>query len=162
MNKISEVSSKVLGTKTIKIDDIIEQYDGVVTINGLSYANYKGDRVPVFTFVEGEGTAFWGGCKTLRELAQSLEEVFDGDLSAINEAFRHTGVRIKIEPIVKTAGGNPFRPVSKLGDVQFEFVNEIDDSDEPDFNPETGEVTDSGIGEITNVYVNDPIVDDPF
>lgn len=140
MSKIGNIANKILDVQTVKIDDIIKQYGGIVTINGLSYATYKGDRVPVFSFIEGEGTAFWGGCKKLRELAQALEEEYDGDLRAINEDFRHTGIKVKLSPIIKTNGGNPFRPVAKLGLVEFENADEIDDTDEPEVDAETGEV----------------------
>ncbi|MBR0287813.1 MAG: hypothetical protein IJQ82_02420 [Selenomonadaceae bacterium] len=139
MSKIGNIANKILDVQTIKIDDIIKQYGGVVTINGLSYATYKGDSVPVFNFVEGEGTAFWGGCKKLRELAAALEEEYKGDLSAINEDFRHTGIKVKISPLTKTNGGNPFRPVAKLGLVEFENVDESE-FDEPEVDTETGEV----------------------
>lgn len=137
MSKIGNIARKVVGMQTVKIDDIIAKFGGTVTVNGLSYATYKGDRVPVFSFVEGEGMAFWGGCKKLRELAQALEEEYDGDLRAINDDFRHTGVKIKLSPIVKTNGGNPFRPVAIIGEVELETV---DDTDEPEVDNETGEV----------------------
>ena len=136
MSKIGNIAKKVVGMQTVKIDDIIAKFGGTVTINGLSYATYKGDRVPVFSFVEGEGTAFWGGCKKLRELADALTEEYDGDLAAINEDFRHTGVKIKLSPIIKTNGGNPFRPVAIIGEVELQTVN----ADEPDFDAETGEI----------------------
>ena len=125
MSKIGNIAKKVVGTQTVKLDDIIANYGGVVTINGLSYATYKGDRVPVFSFAEGEGVSFWGGCKKLRELAQALEEEY-GNLLAINEDFQHTGLKIKIHPITKTSSGNPFRPVSVIGEVDLETVDEIE------------------------------------
>lgn len=142
MSKIGNIAKKVVGMQTVKIDDVIAQYGGVVTINGLSYATYKGTQIPVFSFIEGEGTAFWGGCKKLRELAQALEEEFDGDLRAINEEFRHTGVKVKLSPLTKTNGGNPYRPVSIIGEVDFTQVTELDDADEPEgeIDAETGEV----------------------
>lgn len=142
MSKIGNIARKVVGMQTVKIDDIIAQFGGTVTINGLSYATYKGDRVPVFTFVEGEGMAFWGGCKKLRELAEALTEEYDGNLAAINEDFRHTGVKIKLSPIIKTNGGNPFRPVAIIGEVELETADEseIDDTDEPEVDGDTGEV----------------------
>lgn len=137
MSKLGNIANKILDVQTVKIDDIIAQFGGIVTINGLSYTTYKGDRVPVFSFVEGQGMAFWGGCKKLRELATALEEEYDGDLRAINDDFRHTGIKVKLSPIIKTNGGNPFRPVAKLGLVEFENV---DDTDEPKVDSETGEV----------------------
>lgn len=135
MSKLGNIAKKVVGTQTVKIDDIIEQFGGVVTVNGLSFATYKGDRIPVFNFVEGEGMAFWGGCKKLRELADALIEEYDGNLGAINDDFRHTGIKLKFSPLTKTNGGNPFRPVANLGEVDLTVdsdVDEIDDSDEPD------------------------------
>lgn len=137
MSKLAETAKKVLGTQTVKIDDIIRDYDGVVTINGIGYTEYKGDRVPVFSFVEGEGASFWGGCKKLRELATELEELY-GDLREVNAELQYEGIKIKISPTIRTKGGNPFRPVTSLGTVKFETVRE-----EPgEYNPDTGEVTD--------------------
>lgn len=136
MSKLGNIAKKVVGMQTVKIDDIIEQFGGVVTVNGLSFATYKGDRVPVFSFVEGEGMAFWGGCKKLRELADALTEEYDGNLQAINDDFRHTGIKLKLSPIIKTNGGNPFRPVAIIGEVELQTVN----ADEPDFDAETGEI----------------------
>ena len=138
MSKIGNIAKKVVGMQTVKIDDIIAQFGGTVTINGLSYATYKGDRVPVFSFVEGEGMAFWGGCKKLRELADALVEAYDGNLMAINEDFRHTGVKIKLSPLTKTNGGNPYRPVAIIGEVE---LTNVDESEiEPEIDDETGEV----------------------
>ena len=145
MSKLGNIAKKVVGTQTVKIDDIIEQFGGVVTVNGLSFATYKGDRIPVFSFVEGEGMAFWGGCKNLRELADALIEEYDGTLSAINDDFQHTGIKLKFSPLTKTNGGNPFRPVANLGEVDLTVdsdvdVDEIDDSDEPNVDADTGEI----------------------
>ena len=136
MNKLGAVANKVLDVQTIKIDDIIARYGGIVTICGLGYAEYKGSRVPVFSFVEGKGMAFWGGCKKLRELASELENAYDGDLNAINDDFHHTGIRVQLCPIIKTGSGNPFRPVINLGMVDLTV-------DENVFDEETGEVVDS-------------------
>lgn len=134
MSKLADIAKKSLGAQTIKIDEIIERYGGVVTINDLSYADYKGDRIPVFGFVEGEGTSFRGGCKKLRELAADLEEAY-GDLREVNAALAVEGVRIKINPTTKTKSGNVFRPVNMLGTVKFEDVHELGE-----VNPDTGEV----------------------
>ena len=138
MSKLADIAKKSLGTQTIKLDEVIEQFGGVVTINDLSYVEYKGDRIPVFGFVEGEGASFWGGCKKLRELAADLEEAY-GDLRAINEAFQAEGLRIKINPLTKTKTGSNFRPVNVLGTVKFDDITPV--------NHETGEVLHE-IGEI--------------
>lgn len=142
MSRIGNIAQKIIGTQTIKINDIIEQFGGVVTVNGLSFATYKNDKIPVYRFVEGEGMAFWGGCKKLRELADALLEEYDGDLEAVNDDFKRVGIRLKFGPITKTGSGNPFRPVANLGDVDLTVSNEpeVDDLDEPDFNADTGEV----------------------
>lgn len=118
MSKLGDIAKSTVGTQAMKIDDIIEKYDGVVTINGLSYAEYKGSRIPVFSFVEGEGMSFWGGCKKLRELADAWVESC-GDLCAVNDELSMEGVRIRLSPTIKTKGGNPFRPVAILGTVKF-------------------------------------------
>lgn len=136
MSKLANIAQKVVGMQTIKIDDVIAQFGGIVTINGLSFATYKGDRIPVFSFVEGEGMAFWGGCKKLRELATALEEEY-GDLRAINDDFRRTGLKIKLSPLTKTNGGNPYRPVSIIGEVD---LTDTEVADEPEVDSETGEV----------------------
>ncbi len=130
MSKLGDIAKSTLGTQAMKIDDIIEQYGGVVTINGLSYADYKGSRIPVFSFVEGEGTSFWGGCKKLRELAEAWVEAC-GDLRAVNDELSVEGVRIKLSPTIKTKGGNPFRPVAIIGTVPF---------NDEDIDLETGEI----------------------
>lgn len=140
MSKLGNIAKKIVGTQTVKIDDIIDKFGGVVTVNGLSYATYKGDRVPVFSFVEGQGMAFWGGCKKLRELADALIEEYDGNLGAINDDFRTTGIKLKFSPIIKTNGGNPFRPVANLGEVNLQTDLNVDDTDEPEFDADTGEV----------------------
>ena len=137
MSKLGNIAKKVVGTQTVKIDDIIEQFGGIVTVNGLSFATYKGDRIPVFNFVEGEGMAFWGGCKKLRELADALIEEYDGNLGAINDDFRHTGIKLKFSPLTKTNGGNPFRPVANLGEVDLTVDSDVDEID-----AETGEIID--------------------
>ena len=136
MSKLGNIAKKIVGTQTIKIDDIIDKFGGIVTVNGLSYATYKGDRVPVFSFVEG--MAFWGGCKKLRELADALVEEYDGNLEAINDDFRTTGIKLKFSPIIKTNGGNPFRPVANLGEVNLQTDLNVDD--EPEVDEQTGEV----------------------
>lgn len=134
MSKLGDVAKKTVGSQAIKIDDIIEQFDGVVTINGLSYTEYKGARIPVFSFAEGEGLVFWGGCKKLRELAEAWEEV-SGDLRTVNDELAVEGVKIKLSPQVKTKGGKPFRPVTVLGTVKFDEMPDIDNVDE-----DTGEI----------------------
>lgn len=135
MNKIVDAANKILDVQTIKIDSVIEQFGNVVTINGLSFANYKGDRIPVYRFAEGAGLAFWGGNKKLRELAQALEESYDGNLPAINEDFKRVGIKVRLGALVKTANGNPFRPVAKIGLVMFDSESATD--------AETGEVQDN-------------------
>ena len=132
MNKIAEAANKILDVQTIKIDSVIEQFGNVVTINGLSFVKFKGDRIPVYRFVEGEGLAFFGGNKKLRELAQALEESYDGNLFAINEDFKRVGIKVRLGALVKTQSGNPFRPVAKIGLVMFD--------NEPATDAETGEV----------------------
>lgn len=142
MSKLGNIAKKVVGTQTVKIDDIIEQFGGVVTVNGLSFSTYKGDKIPVFNFVEGEGMAFWGGCKKLRELADALIEEYDGNLSAINDDFQRTGIKLKFSPLTKTNGGNPFRPVANLGEVDLTV-----DSDDVECDDETGEIVNDIIDE---------------
>lgn len=137
MSKIGNIAKKVVGSQTIKIDDIIEQYGGVVTINRMDFSDYKGTQIPVFGFVEGAGLKFYGGFKKMRELADALIEEYDGDLAAINEDFRHHGVKVKFLPLAKTASGNPFRPVIDLGEVDFD--------EELQFDEETGEIADAEI-----------------
>ena len=136
MSKLGDIAKKTVGLQTVKIDDIIKDYNGIVTINGLSYADYKGDRVPVFSFVEGEGMSFWGGCKKLRELAAAWEEVY-GDLREVNAELAVEGVKIKLSPTTRTKGGNPFRPVAVLGTVKFD--TELEPA-EVIVDEETGEV----------------------
>lgn len=131
MSKLGNIAKKVIGTQTVKLDDIIEKFGGVVTINGLSFTEYQGTKIPVFNFVEGEGMNFWGGCKKLRELSDGLIEEYDGDLQAINEDFATVGLKIKISPQTKTKAGNPFRPVAIIGEV---------DLTEPESDGETGEI----------------------
>ena len=138
MSKIGNIAKKVVGMQTVKIDDIIEQFGGVVTINGLSYATYKGDQVPLFTFAEGAGMAFGGGSKKLSEFAQALEKEYGGDLEAINADLKVTGVKIKISPLAKTSSGKQYRPVTFLGEVN---LSELETSDnELQVDAETGEV----------------------
>ena len=139
MSKIGSIAQKVIGTQTVKLDDIIEQFGRVVTINGLSYATYNGDRTPLFTFAEGLGMAFGGGSKKLSEFAQALEKEYGGDLEAINADLKVTGVKIKISPLAKTSSGKQYRPVTFLGEVDLSEV-EIPDDDEPEVDAETGEV----------------------
>lgn len=143
MSKLGNIAKKIVGTQTVKIDDIIEQFGGVVTVNGLSFSTYKGDKIPVFNFVEGEGMAFWGGCKKCRELAEALIEEYDGNLEAINDDFQRTGIKLKFSPLTKTNGGNPFRPVANLGEVDLT----VDDSDDVEFDKETGEIVNDIIDE---------------
>jgi len=139
MGKLGNIAKKVIGTQTVKLDDIVKNFGGVVTINGLSYTEYKGTKIPVFNFVEGEGMNFWGGCKKLRELADALNEEYDGDLQAINEDFLTTGIKIRIGEQVKTKAGNPFRPVATLGEVDL-TVSQVGTETEPEVDEETGEV----------------------
>lgn len=147
MSKLGDIAKKTVGATTVKIDDIIRDYNGVVTVNGLSYADYKGDRVPVFSFVEGEGLSFWGGCKKLREMSDAwIEEL--GDLRTVNDELAVEGVKIKLSPTIRTKSGNPFRPVMVLGTVKFaehehddvDDVDDIEDVEEVDADIETGEV----------------------
>lgn len=139
MSKLGNIAKKVIGTQTVKLDDIVKDFGGVVTINGLSFTGYQGTKIPVFNFVEGEGMNFWGGCKKLRELADGLIEEYDGDLQAINEDFATTGIKIRISPQTKTKAGNPFRPVANLGEVDL-TEPQVDDEIEPEVDTETGEV----------------------
>lgn len=137
MSKLGDIAISTVGEErpqAIKIDDIIEKFGGVVTINGLSYSDYKGTRIPVFSFTEGEGLVFWGGCKKLRELAEAWEEAY-GDLRTVNDELAVEGVKIKLSPTIKTKGGNPFRPVAILGTVNFDEVTES-----PNVDADTGEI----------------------
>lgn len=140
MSKLGDIAKKTVGMQTVKIDDIIKDYGGVVTINSLGYADYKGDKIPVFGFVEGEGMSFWGGCKKLRELANAWQEEL-GDLREVNAELAVEGVKIKISPQTRTKGGNPFRPVAVLGTVKFGAVDD-DDEPESEVDDETGEIID--------------------
>lgn len=139
MSKLGDVAKKTLGLQTVKIDDIIRDYDGVVTINSLSCTDYKGDRVPVFGFVEGEGKSFWGGCKKLRELAEAWQEEL-GDLKSVNDELAVEGVRIRLGQTIRTKSGNPFRPVTILGTVKFDESDGEIDTETGEVNTETGEV----------------------
>ena len=144
MSKLASIAKRVLGTQTVTLDAIVEQYDGVVTINSLGYTDYKGDRIPVFGFVEGEGQTFWGGCMKLRELATDLEEEY-ADLREVNAALQVEGMKIRISPTGKTKAGKPFRPVNFLGLVKFDGVREPDESpdelpDDPDDAAEAAQV----------------------
>ena len=140
MSKLADIAKKVVGNTTIKIDEIVEQFGGVVTINRFEMSEFKGTKIPVFGFVEGAGLKFYGGCKKMRELADALIEEYDGDLRAINDDFRHTGLKVKFMPLTKTAGGNPFRPVIDLGEVNFD--------DDVQFDEETGEVAETKIADV--------------
>lgn len=142
MSKIAEASRRALEVRTVKLDDIVKNFGGVVTINGLSYTSYKGNPVPVFSFVEGEGAVFRGTCKKLVELADALKELYAGNLQAINEDFKRTGIRVKIEEQIPTSTGNRFRPVSRLGEVDFDDFDDEETAcdDEPACDEETGEV----------------------
>lgn len=135
MSKLGDIAKKAVGLQTMKIDDIIKDYGGVVTINGLSYAEYKGKTAPVLSFVECKGRPFWGTCKTLREMVEAWEEEF-GDLRTINEELAVEGVKIKLSPMTMTKGGNKFRPVAVLGTVKFD--TELEPAEVVD--EETGEV----------------------
>lgn len=139
MSKLGDAAKAAVGSQSITLDDIVKDYDGVVTINSLGYVDYKGDKIPVFGFAEGPGLNFWGGCKKLRDLATSFEETL-GNLKAINDELAVEGVRIKISPQSRTKGGNPFRPVSVLGTVKFGAGDEIHDA--PEIDDETGEIID--------------------
>lgn len=140
MSKLGDAAKAAVGSQSITLDDIVKDYDGVVTINSLGYVDYKGDKIPVFGFAEGPGLNFWGGCKKLRDLATSFEETL-GNLKAINDELAVEGVRIKISPQSRTKGGNPFRPVSVLGTVKFGAVDD-DDEPESEVDDETGEIID--------------------
>lgn len=133
MTKLGDAAEKRLGRQTIKIDEVIEQFDGVVTINSLSFVDYKGEKIPVFGFAEADGLSFWGGSKKLRELAEDWLELCDGDLGEVNDELREFGVRIKLHPTLRTKSGKVFRPVSMIGTVRFaDEVVELhtDDADE--------------------------------
>ena len=136
MSKLGDIAKKTVGAQAMSIENIIEQFGGVVTINGLSYTEYKGSQIPVFSFVEGDGCSFWGGCKKLRELPDAWIEAC-GDLRSVNEELSTEGVRIKLSPKPTTKGGILFRPVAVLGTVKF------DDCDCADFDSKTGEVLNS-------------------
>ena len=134
MGKLGDIAKKTVGVQAMKIDDIVKKFGGVVTINGLSYTEYKGSRIPVFSFVEGEGLCFWGGCKKLRELAEAWEEVY-GDLRAVNDELAVEGVRIRLSEKIATKDSKPFRPVSVIGSVKLDGLDA-----EPNVNLDTGEI----------------------
>lgn len=140
MSRIGNIAKKVVGMQTVKLDDIIENFGGVVTINGLSYATYNGERTPIFTFAEGAGMAFGGGSKKLNEFVQALEKEYGGDLEAINADLKTTGVKIKISPLAKTSNGKQYRPVTFLGEVNLSELENATADDEPQVDNETGEV----------------------
>ena len=127
--------SPVAGLTKISIDDIIEQYEGIVTLNGVSYAEYNGDRYPVFTFLEDERRYFSGG-KALRDMADILVESYDGDISAVNKALKAEPTRILLNKI-RTKNNRPFTTVAILDDVP-----DSNPSHDPPINLETGEILD--------------------
>lgn len=152
MSKLSNIARQTAGAQAIKVDDIVKQFGGVVTVNGFGYGEYKGERIPMFNFMEVEGGAFWGGSKKLREIAEAWEEAYSGDLQSINDDLQKEPLRIKIFALTKTASGKPFRPVVILGTVKGDA--EPNDN-EPNVDEETGEVIPDNPSDTTPPVVAD-------
>lgn len=133
MNKIDQASREALGF--ISVSTIVEKF-GVVTINGMSFIDYKGKQVPAFHFVESDGGVFPATSVKLKAFADAILRLYDNDIDAANEGFHHTGIRIEISES-KTKSGNKFWQVTRLGRVNFD-----EPEDEPETDSETGEVID--------------------
>lgn len=141
MSKYSDLAKKNLGMRKVKIDDLVRDFDGVVTINGFhGYTEYDGKSIPVFGIAEGGGMTFWGGCKRMLLYAEEL--IATGDSVAVIDAgLQAAPFRVKFYPII-TVHGKKFRPVDFLGEVAADkFVSKngvLDDVE--DYDPDTGEI----------------------
>lgn len=121
-------SDGLIGDRTkIKTDDLIAKYPDCVSITGVTIVEYAETSYPAFTFAEDPTKYFTGGLK-LRQMVNALIEAGDGDLSGANEEFSRKPLRVKLFK-VRTKSGNTFTNVETLKD-----------DDEPNCDPDTGEV----------------------
>lgn len=121
--------NSLIGDRTkIKVDDIIRLYPDGIGLTGITIVEYAETSYPAFTFAE-DPTKYFSGGIALRHMANVLLEASEGDLSAVNEEWSAHPFRIKMSKVT-TKNGNTF---TKVTDVK----------DEPNCDPETGEVIDS-------------------
>ena len=143
MSKYSELARRVLGMRKVRIDDLVRDFGGVVTINGFhGYKEYDGKQIPVFSIAEDGGMTFWGGCKRMMTLAE--EFLSDSTAEEVNATLRKTPFRVKFSPIILIRG-KKFRPVEFLDEVDATENAQggvLDDLDDVSFDAETGEVHD--------------------
>lgn len=117
MSKYSEMARRELGMRKAKIDDLVRDFGGVVTINGFhGYTEYDGKQIPIFAIAEDGGMTFWGGCKRMMGLAEQFMSTGD-TLEEINATLRAEPFRVKFYPII-SSHGKKFRPVDFLGEVE--------------------------------------------
>lgn len=119
MSKLSNVAKKILGgggvtggLEKIKLDDLIKQYPGGVSVTGFDIVNYNGGYFPTFTFKENPNQYFSGG-KALRELVEGWCEACDGDIGEANAQLMAEPVKLKMTKI-KTKTGRDFTKVETV------------------------------------------------
>lgn len=68
MSKLKDILRKTVGNGSptagltkISIDEIITDYESIVTINDVNLIDYDGAKFPVFTFLKDERHYFSGG-----------------------------------------------------------------------------------------------------
>lgn len=129
-------------SKVIDPKDVVEQFDGVVTINGIGKKKTRDGEKFIVNIVEGDNVAIWASCRGLARIVETLIAKA-GSLDAANANLLTYGKRIKIRPKEKQGDGTTKWPVEYLGSVKLSVPIETDESDEGEhIDADTGEVTD--------------------
>lgn len=124
------------GLMKMTIDDIIAQYEGIVTINGVDMrTDKKGEQYPVFTFLEDERCYFSGGT-ALRNMVNNAVAKDFGSVAAMSQALKVRPARIFLNKI-RTKDNMPYTAAAVLNDVPA-----ANPSHDPPINLETGEIPD--------------------
>lgn len=135
-------------SKRLGVKDVIEQFDGMVTLNGVKEVQTKNGPTYVFTIVEGDNLSLWGGSAGLQIIVKILmgEGEDKNTLAEVDKMMKVTGQRIKIEKEkIINKDGKPQWDIKWLGEVNLGISivpDKDDDEEEVDYDPETGEVRD--------------------
>ena len=108
--KATTLSELMEGRDKITTEDILFQYNGIITVIGADLVNGTGKQgeqtqYPVIIFKEDE-KKFLSGGTVLKKIVDSWLSLCDGDIEAMNKGLMEEGgVRIRLEK-GKTHGGN--------------------------------------------------------
>lgn len=111
--KKNTLLSDIMDNRTsIKTEDIIEKFGGVITLTDVDIVDIPTGRYPIFKFKEDDSSFYAGGTILMNIVDDCLEEC-NGDLSLVKNDLAKDNVKIKLSK-ARTKNGNSITKVDIL------------------------------------------------